>query len=275
LTTSKSQKGSKENATSVTSKTKSLRKHETKESKVGSEIVHAEDTSKTKKRENKEPKRSNKVREIEKTSKSIQPNRNTWSKKRKDIWKDDNYGLFGMNQIESEESSGIEPKDVPEAPTVTSKKRRIVESPSTERGPPSPQNNVRETNVAKTLLDNSIQKHHQPQLYSGFSDSEKEEEELRETIITVGLRNIDIKTNAENETKVRNDEENGQENQKKPRIKIPKKKIQTSPNTIKKRISKNCQCKGKCNKACGCRKQGRICTTKCACMADCNNNNPS
>ena len=58
----------------------------------------------------------------------------------------------------------------------------------------------------------------------------------------------------------------------KPRIKIPKKKMATSTKTSKKRTQKNCQCKGKCNKACGCRKQGRICTTKCTCMAMCNNN---
>jgi hypothetical protein len=58
----------------------------------------------------------------------------------------------------------------------------------------------------------------------------------------------------------------------KTRIKIPKKKMTTSTKTSKKKTPKNCQCKGKCNKACGCRKQGRICTTKCTCMAMCNNN---
>jgi hypothetical protein len=229
---------------------------------------HAEDTSKTENRET----NVSKARETEKTCKNIETNRKT---KRKDILKDDNYGLCDMNQIEREDSSAIELKDVPEAPTVTIKKRKIVESPSTEGGTPSPQNDLREINASETLLKNGIHKHRLPQLFSGLSDSEKEEEEMRETITTVGLGNVDITTHAENETKARNAEEKGHGNHKKPRIKIPKKKMDTSPKTIQKRISKNCQCKGKCNKACGCRKQGRLCSTKCACMADCNNNNPS
>ena len=103
----------------------------------------------------------------------------------------------------------------------------------------------------------------------GFSDSE--EEEYMEKITAERMKNqavpSHIDTNLEKEPSLSVPFTKS----KKPRIQITKTKMTTTKKPSTKKIN-HCQCKGKCDKACGCRKQGRICTARCTCMAVCNNN---
>ena len=157
------------------------------------------------------------------------------------------------------------------------KKKRIIESPS-------PEHSMNSCDSPKEFEFNiKPVKKHQPMSY-GFSSSESEDNVSTENVTTNRSKKKPIDTAAAGKSTQSDDDDfmekviasrpNKQiDTSDKPRIKIPKKKMATSTKTSKKKSRRNCQCKGLCNKACGCRKQGHICTTECTCMAMCNNSN--
>jgi hypothetical protein len=157
------------------------------------------------------------------------------------------------------------------------KKKRIRESPS-------PEHSMNSVDSPKEFEFNiePITKHQEELM--GLSSSESEDNGSTENVTSNRSKGKPFGTAAAGKG-TQSDDDDFMENvmasrpnkhlesSDKPRIKITKKKMATSTKTPKKKSQKNCQCKGKCNKACGCRKQGRICTTKCTCMAMCNNSN--
>ena len=161
------------------------------------------------------------------------------------------------------------------------KKKKIIESPSPERTLDADAANSCDSPKEFEFNIEPVRKHQR--IPSGFSTSESEDNGTTENVAVDSPIGNPTDTAAV-EKSTQSDDEDFMEKvtasrtnkridtSDKPRIKIPKKKMATSTKTSKKKTQKNCQCKGKCNKACGCRKQGRICTTKCACMAMCNNN---
>ena len=218
----------------------------------------------------KEKKASNTQVDTKSTSKTRQPNVGTKKKREEDNTADSTYGLFEMEQSENEKSLDGQTNDAPKAPTSFPKKRRIAESPCSESETPSSQLASAVSNDPQTITGTSVQlEKKSTMISSGFSDSE--EEEYMEKITAERMKNqavpSHIDTNLEKEPSLSVPFTKS----KKPRIQITKTKMTTTMKPSTKKIN-HCQCKGKCDKACGCRKQGRICTARCTCMAVCNNN---